>query len=382
MSRPRPPLRLLDDGRALALGDWEGRTRRFHAIWLRDNAQDPATRSPTNGQRLITLLDIPAETCITEAGWAADGRLRLTFAPEGKTVDFDPAWLAERAYDRPPPPAPGWTGPHVTRWDAQAAESQPVAQWPAVRDEPAARLAWLSGLRRHGFARLAGAPITPGWVCEAAALFGHVRETNYGRLFDVRAEVDAANLAYTNLGLQAHTDNPYRDPAPGLQLLACLANSVEGGGSILVDGFMAAQRLQAEDPHGFSLLAGHCARFEYAGQDGVRLRAKRPILELGADGELIAVRFNNRSAAAFTDIPYEAMAGYYAAYRRLAQLIEAPDLSLRFRLAPGELFIVDNLRVLHAREAFSGAGQRWLQGCYADKDGLLSTLAALEEDGA
>jgi gamma-butyrobetaine dioxygenase len=97
---------------------------------------------------------------------------------------------------------------------------------------------------------------------------------------------------------------------------------------------------------------------------------------------LIAVRFNNRSAAAFTDIPYDVMADYYAAYRRMAELVEDPALAVRFRLALGDLFIVDNLRVLHARTAFTGGGQRWLQGCYADRDGLLSTLAALEEDGA
>ena len=91
------------------------------------------------------------------------------------------------------------------------------------------------------------------------------------------------------------------------------------------------------------------------------------------------MRFNHRSAAAFTDIPNVSIADYYAAYRRLAQLIEAPELALCFGLAPGELFIVDNLRVLHARDAFTAGGERWLQGCYADKDGLLSTLAAIED---
>jgi gamma-butyrobetaine dioxygenase len=33
--------------------------------------------------------------------------------------------------------------------------------------------------------------------------------------------------------------------------------------------------------------------------------------------------------------------------------------------------------VLHARTAFAVAGDRHLQGCYADLDGLLSTLAVL-----
>jgi gamma-butyrobetaine hydroxylase len=373
-----PEPRLLDDGLAVEVM-LEGAPRRFHAVWLRDNAQDPATRSPSNCQRLITLLDIPAHTRLAAAAWR-EGALRLRFEPEGKTVDFDPAWLAAHAYDRSEPaPPPGWTDPQVIRWDAATAADLPVEDFAAVRDDPAARRRWLAAVRRYGFARLRGAPTEPGVACATAALFGYVRETNYGRAFDVRAQLDARNLADTHLGLQAHTDNPYRDPAPGLQILACLANSAEGGESLVVDGFSAAARLQAEDPDGFGRLAGHCARFEYAGQPGVRLRAKRPILELGADGELIAVRFNSRSAAPLADVPYGEMAAYYAACRRFAELIEDPGLAFRFRLAPGELFIVDNLRVLHARTAFTSGGERWLEGCYADRDGLLSTLAVLEE---
>jgi gamma-butyrobetaine dioxygenase len=373
-----PEPRLLEDGAALEI-QLSGRALRFHALWLRDNAPDAATRSPANGQRLITLLDIPHDTRIAEASWR-DGALALRFEPEGKSVAFDPNWLRAHAYDLPAPPAAGWTGAEIRRWKATTAGEVAVESYDEIRSDRAALRRWLGAVRSHGFARLTGVPTEPGAVCEVASLFGYVRETNYGRAFDVRAEVNPNNLAYTNIGLQAHTDNPYRDPAPGLQLLACLKNSVAGGGSIIVDGFKVAQRLQAETPRGFALLSGYCARFDYSGSSGVRLRSKRPLIELGPDGELIAVRFNNRSAAPFIDIPYDDMDDYYNAYRRMAELIEDPDLSFRFQLAPGDLFIVDNLRVLHARDAFTGGGERWLQGCYADKDGLLSTLAALEEE--
>jgi gamma-butyrobetaine dioxygenase len=372
-----PPPRLLEGGAALAIR-LAGEEFRFHALWLRDNAADAATRSPANGQRLISVLDIPAETRIVEACWR-DGRLAVRFGPDGKLAWFDPAWLQANAYDRPARSAAGWTGEQIRRWDAAAAAESAVEQYDAVRSDPAALRRWLGSVRRFGFARLTGVPAEEGMVCDVASLFGYVRETNYGRAFDVRAEVNPTNLAYTNLGLQAHTDNPYRDPAPGLQILACLRNQVAGGGSIVVDGFKVAERLQAESPHGFALLASHCARFEYSGSQGVRLRSKRPLIELAVDGELVAVRFNNRSAAAFIDIHYDDMEAYYRAYRRMAELIEDPALGFRFQLAPGDLFIVDNLRVLHARDAFTGSGERWLQGCYADKDGLLSTLAALEE---
>lgn len=374
------PPRLLDDGAALEVA-LAGMPRRFHALWLRDNAQDAATRSVGNGQRLITLLDIPHDTTIAAADWC-DGRLQVRFEPEGKIVTFDADWLAAHSYDRLQTRETGWTSDTITRWDAGLSGTVPVARYDDVRSNAAARLDWLRTIRRYGFARLTGLPTTDGIPAEIAALFGYVRETNYGRIFDVRAKVDPNNLADTNLGLQAHTDNPYRDPAPGVQILACLRNDVEGGDSIVVDGFAIAARLRAESPRGFALIAGHCARFEYAGTQNVLLRAKKPLIELGPDGELLAVRFNNRSAAPFTDVPYDAMADYYRAYRRMAELVDDPALAVRFRLAPGEAFVVDNLRVLHARSKITSSGNRHLQGCYADRDGLLSAIAALEAQSA
>ena len=371
--------KVIDGGKAVEMTLGAER-HRFHALWLRDNARDEKTRSPGNGQRLITILDIPAGTKIAAAS-AAGGTLSLRFEPEGRTIDFDGQWLARHAYDRHEVLQPGWTGREIERWDQRLLNHVPVESWGEVTNDRRALGRWLAAVRRYGFAVMTDTPTEPGTLCKVAELFGYVRETNYGRWFEVRAEVNPNNLAYTNLGLQAHTDNPYRDPVPTLQILACLENSVDGGDSIVVDGFKVAERLKAENSRGFALLSGHAARFAYEGSAGVRLRAKRPMIELGPDGELIAIRFNNRSLAAATDVPYDDMADYYAAYRRFAELIEDPAMEVTFKLKPGELFIVDNTRVLHARKSFSGTGKRWLQGCYADKDGLYSTLAAIEEEG-
>ena len=104
------------------------------------------------------------------------------------------------------------------------------------------------------------------------------------------------------------------------------------------------------------------------------------MIELAADGELIAVRFNNRSLAAITDVPFDKMSTYYAAYRRFGEIINNEEMEVTFRLNPGEAFVLDNTRVLHARKGYSGEGSRWLQGCYADKDGLRSTYYAMCRD--
>lgn len=367
-------IEIIDSGKAIALSE-NGQRWRFHALWLRDNAWDDETRAPGNGQRLITLADIPTETTI-DAATATDNGVTLRFQPEGKEVFYDRSWLLDHAYDHPQMAEPGWLPDAITPWDAGL--PVPTAGYQEVSRDPEALSTWLAAVRRYGFAHLSDGPVEEGALLKVAALFGYVRETNYGPYFEVRTEVNPTNLAYTGLGLQAHTDNPYRDPVPTLQILYCLENSAEGGDSMVVDGFRAALALKDESPAGFDLLSRYCARFDYAGSAGVRLSARKPMIELAPDGELVAVRFNNRSAAAFTDVPYDQMEAYYAAYRRFGEIIDDPQMEVAFKLSPGESFIVDNTRVLHARRGYSGVGSRWLQGCYADKDGLLSTLSSLE----
>lgn len=363
---------ILDGGTAVRIAWEEGQVARFHAIWLRDNARDAATRDPSNGQRLISLAEIAGEIAIESATVTGD-TLDLRFTG-GHETQFASDWLLADIYDHAAPTGV-WPN-HVALWGSELAPHR--SDIGTLRTDDGALRNWLKAVARDGVAVVSGLATTSGSLEDVVRLFGHIRETNYGRWFEVRAEVNPNNLAYTNLGLQAHTDNPYRDPVPGLQVLACLENTVEGGESAVVDGFAAAETLRREEPQAFDVLAAYPARFEYAGSSGVKLTAKRPIIERGPDGEVIAIRFNNRSMAAVTDIPFDAMDRWYAALRRLGEIIDAPESQVSFKLQPGEAFIVDNTRVLHARTAFSSSGSRWLQGCYADKDGLFSTLATLE----
>ena len=366
---------LSQDGAVLTLhaGD---RSARYHAIWLRDNAQDPETRSAGNGQRLIALRDIPADTRIAEAV-VDGGALHVTFVPEQKTIAYSLAWLEAHRYDASALPARGWLPDEVSSWDSALQPDVPTAHYPVLARRGAEFADWIERVARFGFGKIEGGPVAEGALFDVVNLFGYVRETNYGRLFEVRTEVNPTNLAYTGLGLQAHTDNPYRDPVPTIQVLYCLESSAAGGENMVVDGFACARRLQAENTDYFDVLAAHCARFEYAGEDGVCLTSRRPLIELAPDGELIGVRFNNRSLATVTDVPFERMDLWYAAYRRFGEIIDDPAMEVVFRLDPGEAFLVDNTRVLHARKAYSGTGKRWLQGCYADKDGLRSIRDAL-----
>jgi len=354
--------------------------RRFHALWLRDNSFDSATRSPVNGQRLVTINDIDQATTIANCEQSSDGSaISVTFSPCGTSSRFPIDWLLHHSYDIDRPTRKGWLPQTVRTWTSSTSVRElPRVSWSAMSNDDSTLCHWLSGVRQMGVGIVTDMPTSPKFLCTMARRFGYVRETNYGECFDVRAEVTPSNLAYTNLGLQAHTDNPYRDPVPTMQILACLENSVDGGESTVIDAFSVAQALRDAEPGCFELLTTYPVRFAFEGTADVSLHAKRPIIELGPDGELIAVRFNNRSTAPFRDIPFNVMPDFYRAYRAFAAYVDDPRFAIEFKLAPGEAFIVDNLRVMHARRAFSGSGRRWLQGCYVDRDGLESTLRVLE----
>jgi gamma-butyrobetaine dioxygenase len=108
-------------------------------------------------------------------------------------------------------------------------------------------------------------------------------------------------------------------------------------------------------------------------------RAERPLIDVDPLGRIREVRFNNRSMQPLR-LAYDDLVAFYSAYRGFAEIVSLPESMLTFRLEPGDCLMFDNVRLLHARTAFTDRahGNRWLQGCYADLDGLNSAVAVLE----
>ena len=355
---------------------WEdGATSELMALWLRDHCQMPSSRNPANGQRLLNITDIPDDTGI--AGVQLDDqRLRVTFEPGGHVSDFDLDWLRNNCYCLNPQ-RDDRSANVKQLWDGRSFEQGlPRCDYGAFRENDGARRNALAAVRDLGFVILEGVDPVPGEVLRVIAEFGYVRETNYGPLFDVRTTVDPNNLAFTNLGLGCHLDNPYRDPVPGLQLLHCLESSTTGGESILQDGFRAAELLREENPRHFELLSRNWINFRFR-DSGADLQSRVPFIEVNDRGEVIKVRFNNRSIDTLK-LPPETLREFYPAYRHYAEILEREALQISFKLDAGELMLFDNTRVLHARKAYSDSGTRHLQGAYSDLDGLYSCLRTLE----
>ena len=371
-------VKVINSGKAILLSRKYGAPLRYHSTWLRDNANDPKTRDKNNGQRLISIADIPVNTYIKSASLDKKGKnITLNFLPKKKQIKFSVSWLEAHAYDKKQNNSKVWIHPDLKTWSKATLKHVPIISYKSAKSNKKLLLKWLKSLHRYGFAKMSGCEKKSGTIIKIAKLFGYIRETNYGKWFDVKSKSNAVNLAYTNLGLKAHTDNPYRNPVPTMQILHCLKSSTKGGDSKVVDGFNAALRLKKENKNYFNLLSKYCSRFEFKGKKNVHLKSRFPMIALSPDGELAAVHFNNRSIAPITDVPYNDMTNYYKAYRKFSSIIDNSSMAFTFKLNPGECFILDNTRVLHARTAYSKTGSRWLQGCYVDKDGLLSTISTL-----
>lgn len=336
----------------------------------------PESRNLDNGQRLFSVKDLPPSVLIEDAHKDREGNVHVLFQPENHSSVFSQKWLRENCYelnshfeDR--------SEKQKKLWQKDSFDNGlPFISYESMRSDDTSKVLALRSLRDSGFFVLNDVPTQDGQVLKVISELGFTRETNYGALFEVRTEINPNNLAYTNLGLGSHTDNPYRDPVPTVQLLHCLESSTEGGDSILVDGFKAASVLRDESKENFLTLTSSWINYRFT-DSKTDLRSRVPMIELNDNNETVKVRYNNRSIDTIK-VPKDKMRSFYKAYRHWSEVIERDELKIQFRLSEGDLMLFDNTRVMHARTKFSKTGKRHLQGAYTDLDGLYSLLNTLE----
>jgi alpha-ketoglutarate-dependent taurine dioxygenase len=372
-SRASPAvIRLSTEPSRLGIAWSDGTEREFASVWLRDNI--PSDRDTHSGQRLVDVMDIPGEPRISAA--AVNGEsLDVSWEGEARGGQFPLAWLyryTAQAEDRPELRLRLWLeGASLDRGRDFAGIG-----YAELAGKERSRLEWLTRLLQDGIGFVSGLPQREHAILEATALLGYVPETNYGRVFDVRAVPQPENLAYTDLGLGLHTDNPYREPVPGFQALHTLVASPDGGDSLFADGFALAAHLRSSAPEDFEKLSHTPVPFLYQAA-GAELYAERPLIELSCTDEIVAVNYNNRSIRPLR-LPARDCEAFYAAYRRFASLLREPRFQLATRLEDGELVVFDNRRVLHGRTGFTSARHpRHLQGCYLTRDSVHSKTAVL-----
>ena len=230
---------------------------------------------------------------------------------------------------------------------------------------------------KFGFVVISEVPTHDNFIVKFSNSIGSVRRTNFGEYFDVKSKPDPNDLAYTSLHLTPHTDNPYRNPVPCIQLLHCIENEVSGGFSTLVDGYTVTEDLKNENPDFYKILTEVKVKFKFIDKEVV-LEDWSELIKLNDDKTFKQVRFSPR----LDYVPMldkEKLDLYYKARKKLSEMYNSDKYRVEFKLAPKDLLMMDNHRLLHGRTAYeTKEGKRFLQGCYIDYDSTEGKLRHLK----
>ena len=230
---------------------------------------------------------------------------------------------------------------------------------------------------QYGFVIFKNVPTKDNFIVKFANSIGSVRRTNFGEFFNVQSKLNPNDLAYTSLNLAPHTDNPYRNPVPCIQILQCIENEVSGGLSTLVDGYTVSEKLKQEFTDYYKILTEVKIRFQFIDQTIV-LEDWAEMIKLDESGNFKQVRFSPRLDFVPL-IDKEKLELFYSARKKLSELYNSENYKIEFKLLPGDLLMMDNYRLLHGRTKYDASeGNRFLQGCYIDYDSTEGRLKHLK----
>lgn len=334
-------------------------TYELSPLWLRERCQDSDSLDAVTQQRLFNPHTLPVDLSITRASQMPNGDLALAFSDGYQGIYRTDLLLADFDTHDGLPTQVAWTSDcDKSRFHVDMADL----------DSDAGVLDAIDRFLTYGVIIISGVPNDKEAVTRVGERFGHVRTTNFGRYFEVFSRPNSNDLAYRSVALGAHTDNPYRDPIPGIQLLHCLVNDTSGGLSTLVDSLAVLEQLKAEQPEGYELLTRVPIRYRHVDSE-IELVSRQTMVQTDSMGQVIGVTYSPRLDY-LPLLSAEETRLFHRARQRLGDLFADPKYRWEFSLKPGQVQMFHNSRVLHGRTEFdANEGMRQLQGCYIDIDG-------------
>ncbi|KAL3418696.1 TfdA family Taurine catabolism dioxygenase TauD [Phlyctema vagabunda] len=338
--------------------------------WLRDACRCAQCVDPSTQQKNFQTSDIPQT--IKAQVKIHGGDMEVRWEDDVKGYDdshvssYSAAMLASLLH-----PRESYTPPKLpVPWDSKSlAQDMEYFNYDDYQESLPTLHRALQQLKTHGIVIVQGTPHSELSVEKIANRIGNVKETLYGRTWDVRSVPDAKNVAYTSKNLGLHQDLLYTFLPPGFQLLHCLENSCEGGLSVFSDGFKAARQLSPRDA---MTLSKNKLNFQYK-NDGHDYTFPRPVLVRNLEGKLHAINWSPpfQGPSSYKSREFQAFVWprISQALQNFASRLEDAENVFEYRLQKGDCVIFDNRRLVHGRTAFDTAGgERWLKGTYIDSD--------------
>jgi gamma-butyrobetaine dioxygenase/trimethyllysine dioxygenase len=344
----------------------DGHTSRFHHYWLRENCMCEVCGDHAGGHRMLSLMDVPLDVHPDQVDLdSKNGLLHLHWPADDHTTSYRLSWLRGHCNS---PEERFARKPEQMHWDSAIQEAPPTVTYDAFKSGSRELFA---NVKKYGFTIVSGLPAEEDYTETFANELGYLRETHYGKIFDLITKADAKVLAERPVPIRPHTDENFREVQSGIMILHCIQPSEDGGGkSVLTDGFRVAEQLRAEDPAAFQLLCDHPLSYVRVLEQDT-LRGRGPVIHLDEFGEIVEFRLNERTMAPVEADP-DLVGPIYRALHRLLEISYDPANQLHYLLQAGEAAIFDNHRVMHARTGFSG--NRYIRLCNVHRDEFFSKL--------
>ena len=326
----------------------DGHQSVFHTIWLRDNCSCDSCGDHSGGHRFFELNMMSDE--LSNHVSLNGNVVKIDWVREGHTTVFDTAWLRSHCYS---------DQERISRrhklvlWNASLTEDLPRVNYPDALEKPEQLLEIYDAVRTYGICLLEDVPKYREGTEEIAGLLSFVRETHYGRVFEIISSPNPAVIANAPVPLRPHTDENFREPPPGIMIFHSIKASEDGGGkSVMTDGFRLAADFKEKYPNEYELLTKvpipHRRFIE-----GVGLRAEAPVIGLDYFGNIREFRLNERTMGPL-DLPIDLIEPVYSALSKMFTLTYDSKYHVSYLLKDGEALVFDNARVLHARTGFNG----------------------------
>ncbi|NXP41251.1 TMLH protein, partial [Leiothrix lutea] len=350
---------------------------RLDFVWLRDHCRSASCYNAKTNQRSLDTASVDLGIR-PRAVRVDDTTLFLTW-PDGHVTRYGLEWLAKNSYEGQKQQV---MHPRIL-WNAEIYRQ---AQVPSVdcrsfleTDEGLKE--FLQNFLLYGIAFVENVTPTKEDTKILAERVSIIREEGLKEVavWEEQSFARRDISCYDLRGREGSQALGAREIKDHIQVFHCLKHEGTGGRTLLVDGFHAAEQVLRQAPEHFQLLAKVPLKHEYVENVGGchnHMIGVGPVLNVYPwNNELYLIRYNNYDRAVFNTVPHDVVRRWYRAHRALTAELRRPDNELWVKLKPGKALFVDNWRVLHGREAFTG--YRQLCGCYLTRDDVLNTARLL-----